>query len=200
MTDETIDTTEVDVETDTEREAPKVEVKAKTVAQPKPKLEPRKEEVVTKDEDHVDDYTSDLRNENIQRRRENKELKKQIADLQKSFDSSREEFELTKKQQQDRIVRATLSNSLSKAGCVDSDTALSLLASKVEFTTDGDVSNGDELVAELKKSKAYFFTGPATSNSTPTPKPLNKGPSVKDMPDREFMQVLKNMGVKNTTF
>lgn len=184
-----------DVETESVvTESPKKTAPVKTKERQTSKVD-RKE--VQQEEEKEPEESQDLKWENIQRRKENTALKAQIQKLTESHEAARVDFEAAKKTQETRLVRATLLTSLTKAGCVDSETVLGLLSPQIQFDKNGDVSNDVELVDSLKKNKAYFFTGPATSQTAATPKAsTTRGGDVRNMDDNEFAKVLKSMGVK----
>jgi hypothetical protein len=186
-----------DVEIEAVQEVPAkktAEVKTKERVKEVPKAA-RKE---VEPEEHKDpEESQDLKWENIQRRKENSALKAQIAKLTESFDSARAEFEATRKTQESRLVRATLLSTLTKSGCIDPETAMGMLADKIKFDKHGDVENHEELVTNLKQTKSYFFTGPATSQTQATPRAATtRSGDVRNMDDAEFKKVLQGMGVK----
>lgn len=78
--------------------------------------------------------------------------------------------ELEGKSQQ-RIVRAELKAYATKAGAIDFDDLYLVMSRdmKVEFDTDGNVTNAAELIANIKDKKPHLFSQVSTSSTAPAP-------------------------------
>jgi hypothetical protein len=103
--------------------------------------------------------------------------------------------EATAKAQQ-RAINADLKVAAKDAGAHDTGDILALVdRSKIKLDENGDISNADELLADLKKAKPHLFgTAAKTTSSTATPPPAKQAAakSALDMTDEEFEAARRN--------
>ena len=86
----------------------------------------------------------------------------------------------------ERSTMADLRIAAKDAGMVDLDGLKLLDRAKVKLTDAGDVENGADLMAQLKKDKPYLFGGNSSSNPQKPPKPDDgKAKKYKDMTPEE---------------
>ena len=86
-----------------------------------------------------------------------------------------------------RIVRAELKVEAVRAGIVDLDGLKLLDLKKVELTSEGELANAAELMAQLRRAKPWLFGG--TSSSSPASPPPAQPPRQKlatEMTDEEY--------------
>lgn len=86
-----------------------------------------------------------------------------------------------------RIVSAELKVEAVRAGIVDLDGLKLLDLKSVELTPEGELSNGSELIAQLRRMKPWLFGG--TSSSSPAIPPPSQPPRQKlatEMTDDEY--------------
>jgi hypothetical protein len=86
-----------------------------------------------------------------------------------------------------RILRAELKVEAVRAGIVDLDGLKLLDLKKVELTSEGELANAAELMAQLRRAKPWLFGG--TSSSSPASPPPAQPPRQKlatEMTDEEY--------------
>ncbi len=86
-----------------------------------------------------------------------------------------------------RILRAELKVEAVRAGIVDLDGLKLLDLKKVELTSEGELANAAELMAQLRRAKPWLFGG--TSSSSPASPPPAQPPRQKlatEMTDKEY--------------
>ena len=86
-----------------------------------------------------------------------------------------------------RVLRAELKVEAVRAGIVDLDGLKLLDLKKVELTSEGELANAAELMAQLRRAKPWLFGG--TSSSSPASPPPAQPPRQKlatEMTDDEY--------------
>ena len=92
-----------------------------------------------------------------------------VADAQAKLDERIVEMEERAKA---RVLKSELKAAAVRAGVVDFDDLFVIMQKdlkKVEYNDDGDIANANEMIAEVKKTKAHLFTGVNTSSTTTAP-------------------------------
>jgi predicted nuclease with TOPRIM domain len=124
------------------------------------------------------DYVKDLRKESADYRNKAKELQRKAeeaetkaAELNSTLKSSQEEAQKALNESkrlnsafEQRVINAELKAAAMEAGLVDMDAFKMADISKVKITDKGEVVGVKELIADLKKDKAYLFKDITTSN------------------------------------
>jgi multidrug efflux pump subunit AcrA (membrane-fusion protein) len=95
-----------------------------------------------------------------------------------------------------RVIRAELKAAAIEAGMIDMDGLKLIDISKLKLNDAGEVEGAKELMAATKKSKAWLFKEPSSSNGTEPPKPdPGKPKKVSDMTDEERRAEAKKRGL-----
>jgi hypothetical protein len=94
-----------------------------------------------------------------------------------------------------RVIQAELKAIAIEAGMVDLDGLKLADLSGVKLNKDGEVEGGKEMMDALKKTKAYLFKEPSSSNGEKPPKPGDQKPKkVSEMTDDERKAEAKKLG------
>ena len=94
-----------------------------------------------------------------------------VAEAQKKLDERIKEMEERSKS---RVMKSELKASAARAGVADFEDLFAVMqhlnfVGKIEFDPDGNVTNANEVIAELKTSKPHLFAGVSTSSTTAPP-------------------------------
>lgn len=126
-------------------------------------------------------------------------LEADLAALRTESDNARTAAvaEATKKGDQ-RLIRIELKRALTEAKCQDVDAALQIVdASPIKVTEAGDVEGVSDVLAALKKDKAYLFGAASTTNTqTGAPAEGDKKVNVKEMSADEYKAYKRTLGLK----
>ncbi len=110
-----------------------------------------------------------------------------VAELRMRAEALERRLADIRQEAQARVIRAELKVEAVRAGIVDLDGLKLLDLKNVELTPDGELANGAELVAQLRRAKPWLFGG--TSSSSPASPPPAQPPRQKlatEMTDKEY--------------
>jgi hypothetical protein len=110
-----------------------------------------------------------------------------VAELRARADALERRLTETEKESKTRLVQAELKVEAVRAGIVDLDGLKLLDLKDAELTPEGELANGSQLVAQLKRAKPWLFAG--TSSSSPANPPPAQPPRQKlatEMTDEEY--------------
>ena len=93
-----------------------------------------------------------------------------VAGLRARAEALERRLAETEQEARDRILRAELKVEAVRAGIVDLDGLKLLDLKSVELTPQGELTNGAELIAHLRRMKPWLF-GSSSSSSPATPPP-----------------------------
>ncbi|MCK5609132.1 hypothetical protein KAR91_45075 [Candidatus Pacearchaeota archaeon] len=150
-----------------------------------------------------------LRKENAKKRIENKELRDKLveAEAKKAEAGEKNDSKEEKSPSQDkkllevmnqRLIRAELKAAALKAGLLDIDALKMFDISSLEVTDVGDVIGIENLIEEMKESKAWAFNQQAKDTSSAKKTPGASAPSSKnalEMSDDEYAVEAKKHGI-----
>ena len=100
-----------------------------------------------------------------------------------------QELRRTEQLAKERVMHAELKTEAVRAGIVDLDGLKLLDATQAEFTSEGQLANAAELVAQLKHNKPWLFsTTSSSSTANPPPAQSPRHKMAIDMTDQEYKE------------
>jgi hypothetical protein len=110
-----------------------------------------------------------------------------MAELRARAEALERQLAETEQEARARVARAELKVEAVRAGIVDLDGLKLLDLKKIELTSDGELANAAELMAQLRRAKPWLFGG--ASSSSPASPPPAQPPRQKlatEMTDDEY--------------
>ena len=110
-----------------------------------------------------------------------------VAELRARAEALERRLAETEQEARTRILRAELKVEAVRAGIVDLDGLKLLDLKNIDLTPEGELTNGAELIAQLRRMKPWLFGG--TSSSSPATPPPPQPPRQKlatEMTDDEY--------------
>jgi hypothetical protein len=110
-----------------------------------------------------------------------------VAELRARADALEHRMAETEREARARVTRAELKVEAIRAGIIDLDCLQLLDVHDVNVTPDGELTNGAELIAQLKRNKPWLFNVPSSSsgaNAPPAQPPRQK--LATEMTDDEY--------------
>lgn len=92
-----------------------------------------------------------------------------VAELRERAEALEQRLAETEQEARSRIVRAELKVEAVRAGILDLDGLKLLDLNEVQVTPSGDLANGAELIAQLKRTKPWLFRAPSSSSGANAP-------------------------------
>ena len=99
------------------------------------------------------------------------------------------ELARTEQLAKERVMHAELKTEAVRVGIVDLDGLKLLDATKAEFTSEGQLANAAQLIAQLKHSKPWLFSAASSSSAAnPPPAQSSRHKMAIDMTDQEYKE------------
>lgn len=92
-----------------------------------------------------------------------------LAELRERAEALERRLAETKQEARSRIIRAELKVEAVRAGILDLDGLKLLDLNEVQVTPSGDLANGAELIAQLRRTKPWLFSTPSSSSGASAP-------------------------------
>jgi hypothetical protein len=110
-----------------------------------------------------------------------------VAELRKRAETLERRLAETEQDARARVVRAELKFEAVRAGIVDLDGLKLLDLKNVELTSEGELANAGELMAQLRRAKPWLFGGTSSSSRTyPPPAQPPRQKLANEMTDEEY--------------
>jgi hypothetical protein len=110
-----------------------------------------------------------------------------VAELRKRAETLERRLAETEQDARARVVRAELKVEAVRAGIVDLDGLKLLDLKNVELTSEGELANAGELMAQLRRAKPWLFGGTSSSSRTyPPPAQPPRQKLANEMTDEEY--------------
>jgi hypothetical protein len=110
-----------------------------------------------------------------------------VAELRKRAETLERRLAETEQDARARVVRAELKVEAVRAGIVDLDGLKLLDIKNVELTSEGELANAGELMAQLRRAKPWLFGGTSSSSRTyPPPAQPPRQKLANEMTDEEY--------------
>ena len=117
-------------------------------------------------------------------------------DAQKLLDAHKAEID---EKSRARIMKTELKAAATRAGVIDFDDLFDIMKrdtlKKLDWDADGDITNANDLIAEMKDKKAHLFGGVSTSSTMPAPSVREqKGDKLAtEMDKKEYKKALERL-------